>query len=145
LTTLHHRNSLTHVAYRLTPQGHNNQFDSHEDSEWRHVDTNAVNSLHGADLHAPTETPDQSHPGEDGTPFVEQYPSGLAGAPISNAGQSMPGFPQNGLSADNIWSPFQTQRDWDFAQWAKNRGLSSTAVTELLAMEGVCRNGIKLN
>ena len=106
------------------------------------MDPDAVDSLHGADLHAPTETPDQSHLGEDGTPFVERFPSGLAGAPISNAGQFMPGLPQNGLSTDNIWSPFQTQCDWDFAQWAKNRGPSSTAVTELLAMEGVHRNAI---
>lgn len=99
--------------------------------------TDAVDSPHGADLHAPTEMPDQSHPGEDGTPFIERFPSVLAGAPILNAEQSMPGFPQNGLGTDNIWSLFQTQRDWDFAQWAKNRGPSSTAVTELLAIEGV--------
>ncbi|KAH8984959.1 hypothetical protein EDB86DRAFT_3066087 [Lactarius hatsudake] len=37
----------------------------------------------------------------------------------------------------NIWYPFQSQCDWDFAQWAKNRGSSSTAVTELLAINGL--------
>ena len=63
--------------------------------------TDAVDSPHGADLHAPTEMPDQSHPGEDGTPFIERFPSVLAGAPISNAEQSMPGFPQNGLGTDS--------------------------------------------
>lgn len=98
-----------------------------------------------ADLPTLTEAPDQdqledqdqTHP--DGVPFVERFPSGLAGAPISNAGQSMPGFQslQDGLGAENVWAPFQSQRDWVFAQWAKNRGPGSTAVTELLAIDGV--------
>ena len=98
------------------------------------MDTDAVDS---ADVPVLTETPDWSHPCEDRTPFIEQFPSGLAGAPISDITQSVPGFPQDALSTENLWSPFRTQRDWDFAQWAKNRGPSSTAVTELLAIEGV--------
>jgi hypothetical protein len=120
----------------------NVEFDRHldrnEDGEWRHVGTDAVDSLHGADLRAPTEMPDQSLPGEDVTAFIERFPLALAGAPISNVEQTMPGFPQNRLSTYNIWSLFQSQCDWDFAQWAKNWGPSSTAVTELLAIEGVC-------
>ena len=104
------------------------------------MDTGAIDSGPSADFPAPTETPDQDDTPRDGTPFVERFPSGLAGAPISNVGQSVPGFqaPQDGLGAENIWSPFRSQCDWDFAQWAKNRGPSSTAVTELLAMDGVC-------
>ena len=43
----------------------------------------------------------------------------------------------NSLGPDKIWHPFQSQSDGDFAQWAKNRGLSSTAVTKLLALDGV--------
>ncbi|KAH9069502.1 hypothetical protein EDB83DRAFT_2184842, partial [Lactarius deliciosus] len=38
------------------------------------------------------------------------------------------------------WYPFQSQRDWDFARWAKTRGPSSTAVTELLTIDGVVEN-----
>ena len=51
----------------------------------------------------------------------------------------MPGFQplQDGLGAENIWAPFQSQCDWVFAQWAKNRGPGSMAVTELLAIDGV--------
>ncbi|KAI9430686.1 hypothetical protein BJY52DRAFT_1090380, partial [Lactarius psammicola] len=35
------------------------------------------------------------------------------------------------------WSPFQSQCDWEFAQWAKQRGPTSSAVSELLAIDGV--------
>jgi hypothetical protein len=79
------------------------------------------------------------HAQRDGAPFIEPFPSGAAGAPISNVGQSMPRYQAlwDGLGPDNIWYPFQSQRDWDFAQWAKSRGPSSTAVTELLAINSV--------
>jgi hypothetical protein len=83
------------------------------------------------------ETP--HHAQRDGAPFVERFALGAAGVPISNMGQSVPGFQalHDNLGPDNIWYPFQSQCDWDFARWAKNRGPSSTAVTELLAMNGV--------
>jgi hypothetical protein len=98
-----------------------------------------VDSVNGADFPAPTETQDHSHPGEDRTPFIKRFPLGLAGAPISDARQRMLGLqtPQDGLDMQNIWHPFRTQRNWEFAQRAKDRGPSSTAVTELLSMEGV--------
>ncbi|KAH9037408.1 hypothetical protein EDB83DRAFT_2228658, partial [Lactarius deliciosus] len=35
------------------------------------------------------------------------------------------------------WSPFRSQRDWDFARWAKKRGPTSTSVMELLAIDGM--------
>ncbi|KAH8983326.1 hypothetical protein EDB86DRAFT_2811652 [Lactarius hatsudake] len=38
---------------------------------------------------------------------------------------------------EGIWSPFRSQRDWDFARWAKKRGPTSTLVTELLAIDGI--------
>jgi hypothetical protein len=98
------------------------------------VDTNTSNGL-GADLPGLSETPD--HVPVNMTPFVEHFPSILAGAPISNMGQSVPGL-QGGLHAENIWFPFQSKRDWEFAQWSKNRGPGSTAVTELLAIDSVC-------
>jgi hypothetical protein len=79
------------------------------------------------------------HAQRDRAPFVERFPTGAAGVPISNMGQDVPGFQvlRDNLGPENIWHPFQSQRDWDFARWAKNRGPSSTAVTELLAMDGV--------
>jgi hypothetical protein len=110
--------------------------DGNAGGELNHMDVDSVN---GADFPAPTETQDHSHPGEDRTPFIKRFPLGLAGAPISDARQRMLGLQtlQDGLDTQNIWHPFRTQRDWEFAQWAKDRGPSSTAVTELLLMEGV--------
>ncbi|KAN0136268.1 hypothetical protein V8E53_005873 [Lactarius tabidus] len=72
-------------------------------------------------------------------PFVERFPSGAAGTPIPNMGESMPGYEalHDNLGQGHIWYPFQSQRDWEFARWAKNRGPSSTAVTELLGINGV--------
>ncbi|KAI9447602.1 hypothetical protein H4582DRAFT_2107200 [Lactarius indigo] len=63
------------------------------------------------------------------------------GAPISNA-ESVSGYQalRDDLGPDNIWYLFQSQRDWEFARWAKNQGASSTAVTELLAIDGVAEN-----
>ncbi|TEB18734.1 hypothetical protein FA13DRAFT_1758436 [Coprinellus micaceus] len=37
----------------------------------------------------------------------------------------------------NIYHPFQSRLEWEFARWAKFRGPSSTAVSELLGIEGV--------
>ena len=85
------------------------------------------------------ETPDQGYPPQDGVPFIERFQFGAAGAPISDLGQTVQVYQarRDNLGLENIWYPFQSQRDWDFAQWAKNRGPSSTAVTELLAMDEV--------
>jgi len=46
-----------------------------------------------------------------------------------------------GLSAEENgpteWAPFSTRRDWEVARWAKLRGPSSTALSELLEIDGV--------
>ena len=103
------------------------------------MDAGTADSGVGTDFPALTENSDQNQPHQSGAPFIEWFPSRLAGAPISNVDQGVPGSQvlQDGLGAMNIWSPFLSQQDWDFALWAKDRGPSSTAVTELLAMEGV--------
>jgi hypothetical protein len=72
------------------------------------------------------------------TLVVDQFPFGSPGAPI-------PGMPQ-GRSAyeshqatigDSAWAPFQSESDWLFAHWAKMRGPTSSAVTDLLAIPEV--------
>ena len=40
-------------------------------------------------------------------------------------------------SEDNIYAPFQSKLDWDFAQWAKLCGPGSTAINKLLNIDGV--------
>ncbi len=37
----------------------------------------------------------------------------------------------------NPYEPFKSKLDWEFAKWAKMRGPGSTAVSELLNIEGV--------
>ncbi len=83
------------------------------------MDTDSVDNVPDADPPTLTETPDQdnAHQDGDGAPFIERFPLGLAGVPISNMGQSALGFqaPQDQLGTENIWTPFQSQRNWDFA------------------------------
>ena len=35
------------------------------------------------------------------------------------------------------WAPFSTRMEWELARWAKLRGPSSTALSELLKIDGV--------
>jgi hypothetical protein len=40
---------------------------------------------------------------------------------------------------NNIYAPFSGKLEWEIARWAKfQNNLSASAVTELLAIEGVC-------
>ena len=38
----------------------------------------------------------------------------------------------------NEWAPFSNRTDWEIARWSKLRGPSSTALSELLKIDGVC-------
>ncbi|KAG1843444.1 hypothetical protein F4604DRAFT_1884612 [Suillus subluteus] len=38
---------------------------------------------------------------------------------------------------ENLYHPFASKMEWEVARWAKLRGLSSTALSDLLAIEGV--------
>ena len=70
---------------------------------------------------------------------VEVFPFGNPGAPI-------PGMPPGcsldvqfqHTQGDSSWAPFQSQRDWDIACWAKTHGTTSSAVDEFLAIPQVC-------
>ena len=65
---------------------------------------------------------------------------------LGNAGALIPDIPQGPLAhelnqatnAESAWAPFNSECDWKFARWAKTRGLTSSAVTDLLAIEEVC-------
>ncbi|THH20201.1 hypothetical protein EW146_g1111 [Bondarzewia mesenterica] len=67
---------------------------------------------------------------------------GAAGAAVRNEGTSMYEEYHHTLSGlgeptPNIWTPFISRTDWEVARWAKLRGPSSTAVSELLNIEGI--------
>lgn len=59
-----------------------------------------------------------THPSPVGYP---QYASGLG----------------TGGNEPTEWAPFSTRQEWEVARWAKLRGPSSTALSELLAIDGV--------
>ncbi|KAH8987022.1 hypothetical protein EDB92DRAFT_1948791 [Lactarius akahatsu] len=117
----------------------NQQPDRCRDDEPHHMDVDTDDRVSDANMPNTEETPSQTQ--QDGAPFVELFPFGAAGTPISNV-ESVPGYQalQDELGPDNTWYPFQSQHDWDFARWAKTWGPSSTAVTELLAIDGVVEN-----
>jgi hypothetical protein len=67
--------------------------------------------------------------------IIERFPFGLPGAPIVGLPESAT---LNGLShGDSIWAPFRSQHDWEIAHWAKMRGLTSSAFSDLLAIPEV--------
>ncbi|KAJ3792701.1 hypothetical protein GGU11DRAFT_818959 [Lentinula aff. detonsa] len=88
-------------------------------------------------------------------PHIVHYPDPCAGALIEFQGEIVDEYSQysHNLKAGlNAWAPFGSKIEWEIARWAKLRGTSSTAFTELLAIDGVCeklglsyRNANQLN
>ena len=71
---------------------------------------------------------------------VVKFPGKHAGAPIASFNTaSQPNYNtyQRQLSSDDRYAPFVSQFDWEIARWAKLRGPSSSALTELLQIDGV--------
>ncbi len=74
------------------------------------------------------------------TLVVDKFPFGSPGIPISDRPQGSPASAhesRHATSMDSPWAPFKSELDWITARWAKMRGPSSTAMTQLLAMPGV--------
>ncbi|KAL0059745.1 hypothetical protein AAF712_013505 [Marasmius tenuissimus] len=74
-------------------------------------------------------------------PMVDRYPDPLAGAPLPGLSPVSEDEKykrmlnsKEGVDKSNIWSPFGSEMEWRIAQWAKLRGPSSTAFTELLSI-----------
>ncbi|KAI0069666.1 hypothetical protein K474DRAFT_1632668, partial [Panus rudis PR-1116 ss-1] len=73
--------------------------------------------------------------------FSMSYPSIEAGSPIpeqelQEAGYAFYASKSGGI--ENPYAPFKSKLDWEVARWAKLRGPSSTAVSELLSIPEVC-------
>ncbi|KAF8261591.1 hypothetical protein EI94DRAFT_1605749 [Lactarius quietus] len=76
----------------------------------------------------------------DTTPqvIVDRFPHGSPGAPITGAAQGTSIYQSScNVFGTSVWAPFHSQVDWEIAHWAKMRGLSSSAMAELLAIPGV--------
>ncbi|KZT19695.1 hypothetical protein NEOLEDRAFT_1077336 [Neolentinus lepideus HHB14362 ss-1] len=69
------------------------------------------------------------------------FPSSVAGKPIRAADASSLEYAQYafqlGSGSADPWAPFVSKLDWDVARWAKLHGPGSTALTELLQIEGL--------
>ena len=74
--------------------------------------------------------------------YIERLSMGCPGAPlpkiISKDSYQLYEEDLHGRAdADNPWTPFNGKMDWEIACWAKLRGPGSTAVSELLSIDGV--------
>ena len=63
---------------------------------------------------------------------IDSFLHGSPGASIPGALQGQSEYQSRSVQGASLWAPFQSQCDWDNALWAKTRGPSSTALTELL-------------
>ncbi|KAJ4471459.1 hypothetical protein J3R30DRAFT_3407826 [Lentinula aciculospora] len=74
-------------------------------------------------------------------PYIVHYPDPRTGAPIHSQSSFTSENDQYSQRLDglnvNPWAPFISKTDWRVAHWAKTRGPSSTALSELLAIDGV--------
>ena len=75
------------------------------------------------------------------TTHIVAFPGGKAGSPIhirlEGSAYSIYRNTLESPASPNPFAPFRSRLDWDIARWAKMRGPGSTAVTELLQIEGV--------
>ncbi|TFK72412.1 hypothetical protein BDN72DRAFT_928579 [Pluteus cervinus] len=70
--------------------------------------------------------------------FVRKYPDDAAGKPIPAPSDEPAGASAgSGPQATNPWAPFRNRTEWEIARWAKLRGPTSTAFSELLQIFGV--------
>lgn len=75
---------------------------------------------------------------------VTKFPSNVAGMPIDSATRNHASYQQYATmlggapDGDGVnYAPFASKIDWDLARWAKMRGPGSSAISELLAIDGV--------
>jgi len=64
------------------------------------------------------------------TMVIDRFPLGNAGAPIP----SMARESNEDTAAQSVWALFISQCDWEVAHWAKMRGPTLSALTDLLAI-----------
>ncbi|KAI0060629.1 hypothetical protein BV25DRAFT_1789248, partial [Artomyces pyxidatus] len=71
-----------------------------------------------------------------------RFTTGRAGATVKTGASTAYHAYEEKVARDrrrrrNIWAPFSCKFEWDIVQWAKMRGPTSTAFTELLKIEGM--------
>lgn len=73
---------------------------------------------------------------------IDRFPNEHAGAPVDGYKDDHTERSHYAQSIDphnhSTYAPFKSRLDWEIARWAKLRGPSSTAMSELLSINGVC-------
>jgi hypothetical protein len=104
-----------------------------------------VAPLHSGELHTPLPTPPTppiqstsvDQPQQALT--IDHFPHGRAGAPVPATDQGLSLYhTSQDILGTSMWAPFHSQCDWEIARWAKMRGPTSSAVTDLLGIPEVC-------
>lgn len=73
-----------------------------------------------------------------GGTIITDYPDPLAGKPLRTDDTVYSNYKKDIENAeDNIYAPFTSKREWEIARWAKLRGPGSTALSDLLKIDGV--------
>ena len=117
-----------------------------EDVDNLPLDAEVQARLRSADPEAADTTQDLPPPFEpditnDSDIFIEPFARGRAGAPVEDRDIPAQLYYQNELhNRDNPFAPFTSKIDWEIARWAKTRNISSSALTDLLSIEGVRAN-----
>lgn len=70
--------------------------------------------------------------------YTQKHPNSRAGSVLTQSNTHDDQYASTVNSDKNVWAPFKSRVDWEIAHWAKMRGPGSTALSELLAIEGVC-------
>ncbi|KAG2743481.1 hypothetical protein P692DRAFT_201886479 [Suillus brevipes Sb2] len=76
-------------------------------------------------------------------PIVVKYPCQRAGQPVDltqRPSNSTYGTQLGSSNTDNIYAPFASKMDWEMARWAKLQGISATAFSDLISIEGLGDN-----
>lgn len=68
--------------------------------------------------------------------YIDRFPGGRAGTRVHQHRQPSD-YDKFDADDDNVYFPFHSRIDWEVGRWAKLRGATSTAVTELLKIKGV--------
>ena len=110
----------------------------------RFLESNSTAHIPEPNPSAESESPPENLPNplEQSSPdtpqvVVERFPYGNPGAPIDGMQGSTIYESSQEAFGGSVWAPFQSQCDWDVAHWAKMKGPSSKAVTDLLAIPDV--------
>ena len=107
-------------------------------------------TIEDADPHSTDDATTRSSPlgrqGEEALrrkPFIVKFPRPGAGHAYTQHSLGTNDLYMKDLQTgdpNSIYAPFLSKLEWEIAQWAKLRGLSSTAFTDLMKIDGVSVN-----